>query len=554
MHLREQSIQVLALLLEHPGEVVTREELHRRLWPYDVIVDFENNLNAAVSRLRQALGDSAEHPRFIETLPRRGYRFIAKPIQPGRPGVRPRLLVLPFVNASGDPSQEYFSDGVTDELITILSAMAPEDLGVIARTTTMLYKNRRQDIARIGRELSLDWIVEGSVRHQKSRVALTAQLIRVADQTHVFAQWYEVEVDDIFHLERSVAEALGERIGVASAQGRRPASTETTVPGPPTRDLVAYKRYIEGRQHMQEGPAPELWATARKELEGAIERDPRFALAHDALAELWWYMGFFGAISPREALGAGMAHALHAVEIDGSLAEPHAMLAQYLKQLDFNWAAVESEMNLALALNPASPIVRQRRAVTLLMPFCRTREAIADLELALEVDPLDLYTRSWFIALLWFDRQYDSAIEEGRRLLEIAPAQMGPHYSMGLVLREAGRFAEAVAALRRAVELSGGSPQVLGWLGLALAEAGDRASATAVLERLRAMPDSVYVPRTSFAWIHFGLGEVDEFFEWMDRAVDARDHMITPIKVYAFMDRIRHDSRYDRLLEKMNLA
>jgi len=552
LHLRDQPLEVLALLLEHPGEVVTREDLHRRLWPHDVIVDFENNLNTAISRLREALGDSAEHPRFIETLPRRGYRFIAG-IEPAPATGRARLLVLPFVNSSGDSSQEYFSDGVTDEIITELSGLAPGSLGVIARTTAMRYKGTHKDVARIGRELSVDWIVEGSARHVEDRLALTVQLIRTSDQTHVFAQRYERALAEMFTLERTIARTVAGHTG-AVAPGQSEVESRGIRSRTPTHDLVAYNLYVHGRQYLDRGPSPECWVQARQCLEAAIERDPGFALAHDALAELWWDTGVFGVTAPRESLAIGMPHAVRAVEIDGGLAEAHASLAQYLKQVDFNWAEVQREMALALELGPASPIVRKRHAQTFLMPFGRLDEAVHDLELAVDVDPLEVVTRMWLAVMLWLDRQYERAIDVSRLALELEPGHFLGHFTIGIVFREAGMFAEAIAAHRTAVELSGGSPFMLGWLGLALAEGGDRASARAVLDRLRAMPPGACVPPTSLAWIHLGLGEIDQFFQWMDRAIDARDHMITPIKSYPFMDRIRDDPRYIDLLRKMNLS
>lgn len=203
--LRDKSFEVLTLLLERPGEVVKREELRARLWPADVFVDFDNNLNTAVTRLREALGDSAEKPKFIETLPRRGYRFIAHLSQPARgaeqaPTRKARLAVLPFENLSGDPAQEYFSDGMTEEMITQLAALAPERLGVIARTSAMHYKGTRKDIARIGRELDLDYVVEGSVRRAGDRVRISAQLIQVRDQTHLWASSYDSELRNILQL------------------------------------------------------------------------------------------------------------------------------------------------------------------------------------------------------------------------------------------------------------------------------------------------------------------------------------------------------------------
>ena len=561
IRLREQSFRVLTLLLSRAGEVVTRDELRHRLWSDDIFVDFENSLNTAVGRLREALGDSADHPRYIETLPRLGYRFIARVRQAGRepsaaPRPKTRILVLPFVNSTGDASLEYFTDAITDDIITELSALAPANFGVIARTTAMHYKRTSKDVADIAHELTLDWVVEGSVRRTPDRFALTAQLIRARDQTHVLTRRYEAPLSDIFEVERCVARAVGEQIDLARDRHSQvtAAAIVTRPPRQPTRDLVAYDRYIQGRQHLERGQSPQSWLKARECFEAAVARDPRFALAHDALAELHWNRGFFALVPPREALATGMPHAVRAVEIDDRLAEAHAMLAQYRKQVAFDWDEVAREMTRALELNPASPVVRTRHAITGLMPRGRLGEAVRELELALDLDPLGLFSRLWLVVMLWLDRQYDRGIEQGRLLLEIEPAHFIAHLAMGCVYREARIFHEAIPALSRAAELAGGNPLIIGWLGLALAESGDASGARAVLGRLRALPPHVYVPPTSFAWIHVGLGEIDEFFETMTRAIDVRDHMITPIKSYPFLDAVRGDPRYGDLLRNMNLA
>ena len=444
---------------------------------------------------------------------------------------------------------------MTDEIITELSALAPADLAVIARTTSMHYKGTNKDVARIGRELALDYVVEGSARRVDGQVCLTVQLIRVSDQSHMFARRYDAGLADILSLQRSVARTLGEHIGVGVAVDTRvaEAAREPRQPRKVLRDVIAYNSYIQGRYCLERPESAEM-VKARGHLEAAIARDPTFAPAYDALAEFWWLAGLYAVVPPKQALSTGILHAVRAVEIDGSLAEPHALLAQFLKQLDFNWKEVKREMALALELDPASPIVRTRHAVSGLMPFGRLDEAVADLELALDLDPLSMWPRIWLGVMLWLNRQYERGIEQCRVALELAPEHFVSNLCLGFVLREAGMFGEAIAAHRKAVDLSGGAPMMIGWLGLALAQSGDTRGARAMYERLRQMPPSVYVPPTNLAWIHFGLGEIDEFFEWMDRAIDARDHMITPIKTYPFLDPIRDDPRYTPLLRKMKLA
>ncbi len=557
--LREKSFLVLASLLEHPGQVVTREELRRRLWPEDVFVDFDSNLNTAIARLREALGDSADHPRFIETLPRHGYRFIANVFEAPRapePGAAPRVrvVVLPFVNLSGDPAQEYFSDAMTDEIITELAGLAPEQLAVIARTTAMHYKGSHKDVARIGRELGVDYVVEGSVRRADNRVGINAQLIRAKDQTHVWAQRCDAELSDIFKMQGCVAQAIAAQVGITRFAAQVPVGDAASgrATRKPTEDLVAYNEYIQGRYHLAK-LTPEAFAKARQHFEEAIARDPNFALAYDSLAEIYWWFGYFGFMRPLDAFSAGVLYAVRALEIDNTLAETHALLAQYHKQLDYNWPEVHREMARALALNPNSPLVRVRYAFNALMPHGRLEEAVAELEFALEFDPLSTYFRTALAITLLLWRRYDRAIDEARRLLELDPSAYWGYLVIGSCYREQRMFDDAIAADRRAVELSGDSAAMLGWLGLSLGLGGKKVEARGLLKRLHGMATQAYMPPTSFAWIHFGLGEIDSAFEWLDRAIDGRDQFMMPIKSYAFFDPIRSDPRFLTLLRKMNL-
>lgn len=552
VRLRGQVFQVLAVLLEHAGQVVTREELQKRLWPANVFVDFEVNINTAVARLREALGDSAERPHFIETLPKRGYRFIGTievPSLPARPtpSTRAKLAVLPLANLSGDPEQEYLSDAITEELITSLAGLAPGQLGVIARTTAMHYRGSHKDVTHIGRELGVEYVVEGGFRRSGDRVAMNVQLIHTADQTHVFARKYDAGMQELFNLQTRVAEDVATHIPSLS----RP-RTERRARKSPTEDPLAYELYLLGRHHFGKS-SPEGFAKAKKCYDQAIARDPEFALAYDALAETNWYIGYFGLAPPRKAFSAGLAQALRAVEIDNTRAETHALLGQYHKTIEYNWPEVRREMTLALKLDPTSPLVRSRYAVSYLMPQGRLEEAITEIEQAIESDPLALETKSWLGIMLVLAHKWDSARDQAERILQLDPSAFWGHFVMGVAYRGKKMFEEAVAAHRLAVKLSGGMSALVGWLGLALGLSGNAPEARSWLERLHTMAAQGYVPPTSFAWIYLGLGEIDAAFEWLDRAVDACDQFIMPIKSYEFFDPIRADRRYLALLRKMNL-
>ena len=551
--LREKSFQVLEALLEHPGEVVTREELQRRLWRDEVFVDFDNNLNTAIARLREALCDSAEHPHFIETLPKRGYRFLAKICEPPQaqeetPTRRARLAVLPFLNLSGDPAHEFFADAMTDEIITEFAALAPERLAVIARTTAMLYKGSHKDVARIARELTVAYGSEGGVRPSDSHLAVNVQLIQGSDQAHIFAKKYEAEMHDVFCVQTCIAKDIAKHIPCLSHTLR----IGEQVRRKPTNDLVAYQLYLQGRCEMLKTPMG--FTKAKHYLEQAIARDPQFALAYDALGEYYFWIGFFGFAPPKEAFSASLWAALHAIEIDDTLGETHGLLGQLRQQLDYNWAEDQREMALALKLNPGSPLVRFRYAGSGLLPHGKLKEAIAELECGLQFDPLSVLLHVWLSVVLWLARDYERAMQEARLVDQLVPDYDVGHLLIGHIWRDMGAFQDSIAAYRCALELSGGAHQMLGWLGLTLAQSGNTAEARTLLQQLHAKASQTYVSPTCFAWIHLGLVEIDDAFVWRERAIEARDPNIIPLKTVPFLAPLRADPRVAELLRKMNLA
>lgn len=551
--LRDKSFALLEALLEHPGNLVTRDDLRRRLWGDDVFVDFDNNLNTVLGRLREALNDCAERPRFIETLPRRGYRFIAQ-VHPATctsadtAQRSARLLVLPFLNLSGDPCEEYFSDAMTDEIITAIAALSPVHLGVIARTTAMRYKETRKDVERIGRELAVDYVVEGGVRRAGDRVTINVQLIQVRDQTHLFAKEYDAEMRDVFKLHSCIAQAIASHVPSVARARARVANAAEPPRRNPTQDIVAYNLYLQGRFRMGRDVA-----NAKPYFEQALSRDPHFALAYDALAEYYFWASFAGLIPPKQALAEGLWAALQALEIDNTLAESHALLGQLCKIRDYNWDEVQREFALALKLNPRSLLVKFRHAISGLMPMGRLDEAVAELETVLDLDPLNLEARRWLGLMHWWRRDYDRAMEQAQLVLAVDATYPTAHVLIGVTRCAQFKFDEGIPELRKGVELSNGAPVWLGWLGLGLAQNGYVSEARAILAQLHAAAEETYIPASCFAWIHLGLGELGEAFAWMNRAVDDRDQMMTPIRSYPFFDPIRADPRFAALLRKMNL-
>jgi TolB-like protein/tetratricopeptide (TPR) repeat protein len=555
IRLRDQPFQVLATLLENPGEVVTRDDLRRRLWRDEIFVDFENSLNIAVARLRTALGDSVAHPRFIETLPKRGYRFIAHlspSLQMEAKAEKSRLLVLPFMNLTGDPTQEYFSDAITDEIITALVGFSAERLGVIARTSALHYKGSHKGVAQISRELGVDYVVEGSVRLFEERVAVNVQLIRTDDQTHLFATKYEVPTRDIFHLPSSIARDIAAHI--PSIADKIP---NTPIAVKPTEDLSAYTEYMKGRSEMWKGTPAEM-AKAKQHFETALAHDPRFALACDGLANLHWYLGFWGFLPPDQMEPIRRFYALRAIELDPSLIETRCLAAFhpekriYADAFSYNWVETAEEMARVRSLNPHSPLIRVRYA-TVLMVLGRNAEAIAELQDALKSDPLSIEVRFWLTEALLYRRSYQAALDHGKKLADIGPEHPVGSMVLGHVYLGMQKFDESIAALRRAVEVSREFPLMLGWLGLALGLGGHKGEARVVLNRLCRISRRACVLPTSFAWLHLGLGEIDQAFKWMELAVERTDGWIAALKNYPFLDPFRANPRFRALLSKLNL-
>lgn len=561
--LRDKSFQVLAALLEHPGQVVSREELRKRLWPDDVFVDFDNNLNTAIARLREALCDSADHPRFVETLPKHGYRFIASVSEPPAVAaptrsVRTKLIVLPFVNLSGDPGQEYFSDAMTDEIIIELARLAPEHLAVIARTTAMHYKHSRKDVARIGQDLGVDYIVEGAVRRADDRVGVNVQLIQARDQTHLFAERYEAGMADIFNLHSSIAQAIARNIPPFAGAIEGGLLRHQRFRRKPTDDLAAYNEYIKGLYEMWKLNAEGI-DEAKRHFEAALVRDPKLSLACNALAEMYWYVGMAGHAPSRATDRIARTYVLRSVEVDPASAETRALLSLFPGKRDepdeidyYDWEQIEKEITRARELDATSRLVRVRHAV-LLAIHGHPDDAAAELEQVLEYDPLSLDARMWLVAMLYLGRHFDRALQQVLRMLELEPDHYMPYYQLGQLHTMMRKFEESFPAFHRALELFPDSPVILGFMGLSLGWSGHTREAQAVLNRLHSLARQRYVPETSFAWTNLGLGNVDEAFLWLDRAVEAPDRFMEPIKTFPFLDPLRTDPRFHALLRKMRL-
>jgi TolB-like protein len=459
----------------------------------------------------------------------------------GEPSVS-SIAVLPFANLGGSKEDDVLCEGLAEEIINALTGIP--GLRVIARTSAFVIGRQGLDVREIGLRLGVDTVLEGSVRRAGARVRVAAQLIKSSDAVHVWSERYDREVTDVFALEDEISSAIARRL--RGELGGEPAARSRYSP-----DSEAYHAYLEGRYlFARGGPAELLRAKAR--LEHAVARDPGFALAFDSLAEIYWYLGFFGGMRPRDAFSLSTWHVLRALELDDSLAEAHALLGMLRKELDYNWVEVDRELQRALELNPASPSVRLRRAISGLMPLGRLEEAIAEMDRVLGSDPLSLSARWWLACMLWLGRHSDRAVQVARGMVELDPTSFFSYWALGLALAGTGPLDESVSAMRKACELSGDAPVSAGFLGHVCGHAGRREEALAILGRLQGMGGDV--PPFSVALVYIGLGDWDAALEWMDRAIEARDPIIMPIKSFPFLDPIRDDPRFTALLVKMNLA
>jgi eukaryotic-like serine/threonine-protein kinase len=453
------------------------------------------------------------------------------------------VAVLPFTNMSSTKEDDYLCEGLAEEIINALTRIP--GLRVIARTSSFLVGRLGLDVREAGARLGVESILEGSVRRAGVRLRVTAQLVSTRDGSHLWSERFDREMTDLLVLEDEVAAAIAERLrgelGREAGERKRPAV-----------DHEAYVSFLEGRHHFARG-TPEALMKAMACYQRAIERDPRFALAYDSLAELHWFLGFFGNVPPREAFSTSTWYAMHALELDETLAETHALLGMLRKELDYNWAEVDREFHRGLELNPDSPLVRLRYAISGLLPHGRVVEAMNEIEGIVRLDPLSIFARWWLAVMALLSRHLDRMNEEAQHIIALEPGHFMGYWVLGTHRDAIGAGAEAVTALERAHELSRGAPFTLGYLAYAYGRAGRADKARALLAHAGEAAKAGYVPPSTFAFGHIGLGDWDAAFEWLDRAIEGRDPLVMPIKTYAFLDPVRDDPRYRALLHKMNL-
>jgi TolB-like protein len=550
--LQEQPFRVLAMLLERPGEVVTREELQTRLWQADTYVGFNEGLNTAIRKLRIAFGDSADNPRFVETLPRRGYRFIG-PLGASNIGgevVRAKrimLAILPFQNLSNDPSQDYFSDGLTEETITDLGRLSPEKMGVIARTSAMAYKHTDKTVSQIGSELGVDYILEGSVRRESGRVRISAQLIRVSDQTHLWAENYDREMQNVLDVQNELGQAIAQKVNLRlTAQEQSELETSRKV-HPAAHDLYWKGLYYWNRL------TPTGFSEAINYFQLATKADPNYALAYTGLVDCYAMLPMIGDSPPRQSFPAAQAAAAKALELDDTLAQAHDSAARIALFYEWDWAESEKQSVRAIALNRNLAGAHLRYA-HLLSNIGRHQEALAEAERARELDPLSLITNALFGMFLFDARDYNGALYRLQKTIEMNPHFWVGHLQLGKVYEQKRMYPEAVTEFKKARDLSEGNSEAIASLGHAYAVSDKPNAAREVLAELKQRSQQSYIPPPNLALVHTGLSEEDDALDSLERGYEARDVRMVFLKVEPRWDNLRADSRFQSLMRRMRLA
>jgi TolB-like protein/DNA-binding winged helix-turn-helix (wHTH) protein/Flp pilus assembly protein TadD len=603
LSLQEQPFRLLAVLLEKPGELVTREELQGRLWP-ETIIDFDHGLNKAVSKVREALGDSAESPRFIETVARRGYRFLAdvavigdsdaEPVpdaspdgrlpaplpapaqvdlkRPSRttmpllvslgvalvaglaawgfyhrihspPAIR-SLAVLPLENLSGDASQDYFVDGMTDALIIRLAKISA--LRVISRTSAMTYKNTRKPLSEIARELNVDAVVEGSVSRSEDRVRVAAELIDARTERHIWAESYDEDVRNTLVLQSKLSSAIADQILTAvNPQEKLTLAKSRTI------DPDAYEAYVKGRYFWNKRTGESLRA-AITYFKRAIVIDPAYAEAYSGLADSYAIAGDwkYGVMTSREAFPLAAAASAKALELDNSLGEAHASLAFVLDLYGWNWDAAETEFEQAIKFNPGYATAHQWYSWHLFI-LGRNDEAMRELRIAQTLDPFSLIINADIADALCAAHRYDEAIAQSEKTLKLDENFATGHYELGQALTQKHMYDAAIAALQKAIALSGHSGAYDSNLGYAYAVSGRRDEAIRMIHELDSRRAENKSVDADIALIDMGLGDADEAMRRLDKAYGAR--FKASILLRPIFDPLRSDPRFQALLRRMGL-
>jgi TolB-like protein/DNA-binding winged helix-turn-helix (wHTH) protein/Tfp pilus assembly protein PilF len=612
--------EVLLLLIEKNGQIVTREEMIQKIWGDGVFFDTDNSINVAIRKVRHALRDDPDNPQFIQTITGYGYRFIATlplespdpiaktpaPIIPqpasdvpnitelteandilpaetlprrslfwrvagvaalagilvaalavylqshkarvaGVPGGRSMLAVLPFDNFTGDAAQEYFSDGLTEEMISQLGNIDPAHIGVIARTSVMHYKHSQESLSQIGKELGVQYVVEGSVRRDSNRVRVTAQLIRVTDQSHVWARQYDRDLNSLLALQTEIAGEVADEIEF-SLTGKRPIYPVPPVSQSPN-TYQAYDSYLKGRYFWNKRTR-QGFQQAIEYFQQAIASDPNYARAYAGLADSYTLLRGYSESPEAESMSQARNAALKAIALDDRLAEAHTSLALISETFDFDWETAEKEFRRAIELDPNYATAHEWYAEYLGLQG-RFGEALAESERARRLDPLSLIIAADKATILYYARQYDAAIAQSRAIKEMDPAFPLAHMALAAYV-EKGRFEEALAEIKDSSRES--DIWTSAWQAYVYGRSGREPEAQKALEKVRASYEHGKTNADPVLWAYLGTGDREQALVWLEKAYATRSNLLTTLKVNPAFDPLRNDPRFIDLLRQVHLA
>jgi len=540
LKLPPQPSRVLALLVSRAGQVVSREEIRHEVWGEGTFVDFEAGLHYCLSRIRNVLGERARAPRFIETLPKRGYRFVATVAKCREARA---VAVLPFSNLNRDPAFDYFADGLSDALITELGSLG--GMRVISRQSTLRFKASTVGLAQIARAVGADVVVEGAALHGGDRVRITAQLIEVEPERHLWAQAFECALSDILVLQRRIASEIAVRVN------RTLLGQERTTAVPQLRP-DAHEEYLKGRFH-EAAWTRDGFAKAVQCYQRAVDLDPTFALPYAGLASSYELLGYWNHLPASEAYVKARAAARQALALDEHLSEAHAALSWVLLWQDWDLAASERELARAIELNPSNERARLQHALDTATLRQDRDLALSEMREALRLDPLSAATGFGAAWVLFFIREHERAIAQATATLEMHPNSLQALYVLGLANCMLGRPDEAIPALERAVEISP-VPLSFAYLAHVCARAGQTGRARGILDRLLMLSSKELVSLKPLVVIHAALLDMDRAFECLERAFEARDSVLLSLPAVAVYDPLRPDPRFGPLVSRVRAA
>ncbi len=587
-------LEILLLLVERGGQLVTREQIAERIWGKDTYLDIDNSINGAIRKIRKVLKDDPEQPRFVQTVTGRGYRFAAPlfnaagaetpPSGPAQPGTMRRrvpaaawlalaavlllfagaaawyrggapkrshgrvmLAVLPFQNLTGEEGQDYFSDGLTVEMSIQVGNRDPTRLGVIGRSSVMHYKNSQEPLQRIGRELGVQYVLSGSVRKEANTVRVAAQLVRAEDQAQLWAQEYDRQLSGLLTLQGEIAREITDAI--ETSLGLSPPATVGAVPAG-TPGVQAYDLFLRGQYFLNRRTEPDI-ETAVSYFEQAVALAPGFARAWAALAEAEVLQAVYTIHPPQALVARARAAALTALQLDPSLAEAHTALALIVQNNDWDWQTAEREFQMAIALNPNYATAHQWYAEHLMWRG-RFDEALRESERARALDPLSLIIAADHGAILYFSRRYDRAIEKLKSVLAVDPNLSRAHLVVA-AMADNGEFDQALEMEKRS-QPTEEAPVHWSTLAYVYGRAGRTAEAQHALQELVRLSRSEPVQARVFVWGYAGVKDTAQTLAWLEKAYAERSGEIVSIKVNPAYDFLRGTPRFQRLLDRVGLG